>query len=290
MLIFSLIIGLSIGPNISFTEAQSEIKQIDDKPYRGEIEADGYTYTYEAIPTPIQESRVEMFYQGKITIRGPDKRVVYQEITPFQPGMCSGFPKISKLSVKNLPVYKLLGGEPGKERWLVIICGSYTGRHQTMKVFFKDPISLKSTSLHFEDTTPNLSDIDGDGLYEAQVSRRVLFDDIGYGVLPYLTVYKLNIDNNLFGFIPYFGNKIIKHYFDYYIWLKSSLTADNFDDRVGPMLAALLATQNKSKICGEIKTFRSYGLTIRELQAWGERLTGLGYPRFNFTTCKEGMK
>jgi hypothetical protein len=277
--------NLFVYSYIQAVEPQAKDKQRDIKEFKGEIEADGYSYTYEAVPFQAETT----FYQGRITVRGSDKKIVYQEVTPLQPGLCDRFPAISKFPLR-LPSYKLLGGDPKKERWLVTLCGSYSGRHKTMKVFFKDPISLKNTTLHFEDTTPNLSDIDDDGFYEAQVYRRVFFNDVGYGVIHYLMVYKLNFDSSMFGFCPQFDSKIADKYFDYYLELKKSLKSEIISDYVGPMLAALLATQDKNKICTEIRIFIENGVTIKELQTWERRLTSVGYPGFNLSICKEVLK
>jgi len=251
-----------------------------------EIEAQGYKYKYEAVPFEAET----IFYRGKVTIRGPDNTVRHEEIMPFQPGMCNGFPPISKLPVKSSAVYEMLMVDPKKEMSLAILCGSISGRHQTMKIFLNTPVSLKSTSLHFGDTKPNLSDVDGDGFYEAKVYRRVLLDYAGYSLVSYLSIYKLYIDDNMFGFIPTFGQKIANMYFDYYLWLKNSSTRENFNDRVGPILAALLSTQNRDKICAGIEVLRANGITIKELEAWKERLRGLGYPDFDLSICKEGLK
>jgi len=280
-----LTINIIIGFSIQTAQLQTRIKQKDSKLYKEEIESEGYKYTYEAVPFEAEQS----LYKGKITIRNSNNAVIYQEILDLQPGMCGKFPTISKFSFK-LPSYKLIGGDPNTERWMVTICGSLTGKHKTLKVFFKDPISFKSTSLHFEDSSPNLSDIDGDGSYEAQVYRRVFFDGVGYGVIHYLTIYNLNIDSSIFGFSPRFDSKMMHKYFEYYVQLKKSLNPEIVSDYIGPMLGALLATQDRNKICGEIKTLRANGLTIKDLQTWEKRLNGLGYPSFDFNLCKEGLK
>jgi hypothetical protein len=273
----------------SFVQAIDLQKVQQKQEKRLEVEADGYTYVYEAVPALVQESRKEIFYNGKITVKDGKKDLIYQEIMPFSPGMCSGFPPLSKLPIK-LPGYKMVSGDPEKVIWLVVLCGSITGRHQTMKIFLSTSVSLRSTFLHFEDTSPNLSDIDGDGLYEAVVFHRVLFDDVGYGVVHYLTIYKLNIDSTIFGFCPQYDSRIAGKYFDYFLQLKRSLNREIISDYVGPMLAALLATKDRNRICGEIKTFRANGLTIKDLQTWEKRLKGLGYPSFDFNLCKEGLK
>ena len=156
-----------------------------------------------------------------------------------------------------------------------------------LKVFLNDPIYLMNATLEFGSSTPNLEDIDGDGFYEAKVYRRILFDDIGYSRLSYLTVYKLNIDETLFGFVPTFGGSISKTYFDYYMSLKQRAEKSDLQDVAGPMLAALLAIQDEGRICKEVKTSVLSKLTNKDLHDWGRRLSELGYPSFTFDKCRK---
>lgn len=287
---------LFMGSYVEAAEPQAKSKQKQNKIYKSEIEADGYTYIYEAVPIPNTEAKYgEIFYTGRIIIRGADKDTIYQENTGYlQPEKCDNFPTDPKLPVKY----------DKKEKWLVILCGSSSGRHQTLKVFFQHPISgLRAISLEFGDTTPTLSDIDGDGIYEAKVYRRIHFPEARSGLQNYLMVYKLHIDETLFGFIPVFGPEMAKPYLDYYIWQKESLNRKIkdkrlsnedkkilFDANAGQILSALIATQDKNKICAEIKELDNFGLTASDVQAWEKRLKGLGFPSFDLTICKENLK
>jgi hypothetical protein len=302
LLAFAVLLFSLFATSYSETaEIQKKIKQKQNKTYKAEIEADGYKYRYEAVPRLLPEDPKEIFFDSKITIRGADGTVFYQETTSLDYRMCGKFPVLSKLPFKvpnHIPI------EGDIQKWLVVVCGDYGGggRHVMLKIFFKDLI-LKSTTLHFESTTPNLSDIDGDGFYEAQVYRRVLFPETKSGLQSYLTVYKLRIDDTLFSFIPVFGPDLAKPYLDYYIWQKETLNrrikneamSDEdkkifFNVNAGQILAALIATQDKQKICEEIKTFHTYGLSNQDLQAWTKRIKSLGYPDFDINTCKEVSK
>jgi hypothetical protein len=249
------------------------------------------TYSFDAIPNP---SGDPLSFTGRITVKGEKGETIYQEETALGP-RCK-MPIISKLIQKPLASSRLtIGIFTGKELELAILCGDTGGRHATLKIFFDGPVSLMSTTIEFEDTEPNLSDIDGDGFYEAKVYRRLLFDDVGHSQESYLKVYKLNIEQSAFGFSPAFGPKIAKPYRDYYLSLKKTYddpkrrheVGDDMKDFVGPMLAALLSTEDKTTICKGLKTFFSRGLTQNDLKTWVKRLTATGYPAFNLVACKE---
>ncbi|MFZ5997813.1 MAG: hypothetical protein ACOYW7_10035 [Nitrospirota bacterium] len=279
---------LFVGLYAQAAEPQLQSQKSPNKIDKSEIKVEGYTYSYET--------------SGKIIVKGSKNNVLYQENTAnLQPGMCSNFQTLSKLPIKSARVQKTVPGNE-KERWLVILCGSSSGRHQTIKVFSQHPISgLRSASLQFGDTSPNLFDIDGDGSYEAKVYRRIMFPEIDFGLQNYLIVYKLNIDEMLFGFVPVFGQDIAKPYLDYYSWMRESLNqkmADKtlsaedkrkfIEGNIGPMIAALIATQSGERICAEMKTFRNYEVTIADMQKWERRLREFGLPGFDLTICKEG--
>jgi hypothetical protein len=251
-----------------------------------ELTVEGLTYKYNAVPIRPEVGEV----YGAITIRNNKGEIQYQENTWLQPCMHS-FPAVSKLPQKPLSSARLNRGKlTNTERWLVVLCGTSTGQHQMLKVFLNDPIYLMSTTLEFEGTTPNLADIDGDGFYEAKVYRRILFDDIGYSRLTYLMVYKLNIDETLFGFSPVFGHGIAESYLEYFISLKKQVEKAGLQDAAGPMLASLLATQDEDRICKELKSSGLSKLTIKDLQDWGRRLSYLGYPSFAFHKCRGEVK
>ena len=83
-----------------------------------QIEAEGYTYTYEAVPTP-SEDKTETYYVGRITIQDEDNNVFYNEITGLdpRPGECGNFPMMSSLPIKT-PL-------DNDTRWVVVFCGSH---------------------------------------------------------------------------------------------------------------------------------------------------------------------
>jgi hypothetical protein len=271
LLFFSAIACVIVQTLITSQPEATEVSNL-------ELTVEGLTYKYEAIRPSLGG--------GLITIRNSQGKLQYQETTFLQPGMCP-FPAVSKFPQRPLGSARLpLGELTNKERWLVVLCGTSTGQHQMLKIFLSHPVYLMSTTLEFGSTTPNLKDIDGDGFYEAMVYRRILFDDIGYSRLSYLTVYKLHIDETLFGFVPTFGGSISKTYLDYYMSLKQQTEKNDLQDVAGPMLAALFAIQDESSICKELKSSVLRRLTVKDLQDWSRRLSNLGYPSFAFAKCE----
>jgi hypothetical protein len=310
-LIFAFL--LFLGISASADEVQVPGAKITDPTNAGEakvqIEAERYTYTYEAVPTP-SEDKTEIYYIGKITIRDEGNNIFYEEMTGLDPrsGMCDTFPMVSKRPVKIPADNKSKSKGAKNNRWIVVFCGSSEGRHQTLKIFLKEGgvTQVKSTSLDFQDTRPNLVETDSGSGYVAKVYRRVLFPGIASGLQNCLMVYLLHIDDglsggNYFGFIPVFGPEMAKPYLDYYMqqkeWLRQKAKKETPEDmkitfnvNAGSILSALIATQDKKIICSEIKNLNPYGLTVNGLQAWIKRINDLGYPEFDINICKEDSK
>lgn len=279
-IVFVLFLAMLL-PNLCHAE-DTEIKPCG-KFSKLEFVADDITYVYECISIPNPESVKEHIPSGKITVFDEEKRIIFQESSPYAIDSCGAYPLLSTLRM-SIPNYKLTS--PKRELSLAVICGGISSTHQFLKIYMNDPIGLNSTTLHFGDTPPNLSDRNGDGLYEAVVFRRVLLDNVAYSADRYMTVYQLNIDDTMFGFIPLFGKGAENLYLEYYKQLKETRNPKANKDVVGAMLAALLASREKNAVCAELKYFKNSGLSIIELEKWKKKVTALGYPDFDFAGCK----
>ncbi len=254
-----------------------------------QLEVGGYTYLYEKVAVPVAPgAQTDPYHYGKITIRSTGQgTVLYQERIGLQPGGCAKSPVIWKLPADPLRRFTEHYGVGPHERWIAILCGSTDYRHQTIKVFIGDPPSgLRATALEFGDTIPNLTDLDGDGRYEAKVFRRILWPELGF-LQDYLQVYRLLIDHRLFGFVPVYGSAVKHVYREEFDRYKNAPGRARIASDVGPMLAALLATQDTSMICGELGTLTARGVTVAELERWQERLGQLGFPGTDFSKCVE---
>lgn len=252
------------------------------------LEVDGYKYEYQSVPV-FDTTKKLMYYTGRIVVTGiVNQKDIYKENITLQPGMCDEFPPISKLPFK-VPVSRVLGGDPKNDRTLTVLCGSNSGRHQTIKVFFFGPGGLRTTALDFENSKPNISAINiGDGIYESVVYRRVMFDgEIGIGTTPYIFVYALNVDNSSFGFSPQFGQGVARHYLGYYQSLSSASKTEILPNDIGPMISALFATRDKDTICREIKALAKKGVQPAVMREWATRLPNAGYPYFDLNICEE---
>lgn len=250
------------------------------------LEVDGYKYEYQSVPVLHPKSKKLKYYIGRIAVSNiENQQVIYEEKISLLPG-CGGFPSISKLAF-NVPISILLGGNPNEDRSLVLLCGSYTGRHTTIKVFFNGPGEMRVTALDFENTDPNIRAINGDGIFESVVYRRVMFSGVGdVGTTPYLFVYALHVDNSSFGFSPQFGRGVTRHYLDYYQSLSSASKTEISPDYIGPMISALFATKDKDIICREIKTLANKGVQPAVMREWATRLPNAGYPYFDLNICE----
>ena len=267
---------LLVGQGVRAAERETGAAQGSRAP-SAQLEVGGYTYRYETVGVG-----------GKITIRSTSQgAVLYQEMTGVQPGRCAKNPVISKLPADPLRRFTEHHGVGPHERWIAILCGGTTGHQQTIRVFIEHPtVFVRVTSLEFEDTIPNLTDLDGDGRYEAKVFRRILWPELGF-LQDYLQVYRLQIDGQLFGFVPVYGSAVKHVYREEFDRYKNAPGRERIASDVGPMLAALLATQDMSMICGEVGTFTARRVTVAELERWQERLGQLGFPGTDFSKCAE---
>lgn len=251
------------------------------------LESDGYKYEYQSVPALHPTSKMLMFYTGRIVVsRVSNQQIVYEENTMMQPG-CDGFAPISKLSF-SVPIARLLGGDPKKDRTLTVLCGSNSGRHPTIKIFFLSPVGLRVADLDFEESTPNISATNGYGIYESVVYRRIMFggEDV-IGTTPFIFVYILNVDSSSFGFSPQFGQGVAAHYIAYYQSLSSASNTGIPPDDIGPMIGALLATKDKDTICRETGTMVKKGVQPIVMREWATKLPNAGYPYFDLNNCKE---
>lgn len=263
---------------------------------RQQVKAEEYTYSYDIVTSPSSEDKSEIIYKGKITINNRNGENIYEEITGLDPrlGMCGRFPMLSKLPLK-VPGIKESTYE---KKWLVVFCGSSAGHHQTLKIFIRDLAfdQIKSATLDYGDTIPNLALNNKGSSYIAKVYRRILFPKSNSGLQNCLLFYKLHLDHNLFSFIPAFEKEITNLYSDNYRKQKSVFeekigkqpfenTLAIFNQNAGSMLSSLLATQDKTYICSELKTFITYGIKVDGLQRWIMEIGKIGYPEFNIDTC-----
>lgn len=259
------------------------------------LESEGLTYEYISLqPDEATSNKYDIDGSiGKIRISETlnRKNIIYLEEFALKPG-CDKCATISRLPM-------------GKE-WLVALCGSTGGRHQSIKIFKRGYILLdfRTATLDFENTNPNIADINNDGFYEAIVYRRVMFSDGEYSSSEYLMVYKLNVDSTLFGFVPVFGKNVLQTYFDYYVKKKKSFQQAlkptkvgtgkknmiKAKEDIGSMLAALLSTKDNERICSEISSLERFGLTLADIKKMTQRLTSIGYPDFDFKICEEVSK
>ena len=277
-------------------------KQIRKRPTvsqnsRAVLESEGLRYVYETTGVDETVRKRHDFYTnpGRITIReavaGGD--IVYQEKFTLRPG-CGKFPAISKLPLRS-------DGGGGS---FVVMCGSDEGKHVTIKAFISGPTALdiKTASLDFESSYPSLAYDERHGFYTAKVYKRKLVDGVGYGTKEYPAAYRLLVDDSVFGFVPVFGAPVEQFYFDYYVELRDEVLRSKkaaaratsreddaimLSDYFGPMLSALAATENETRICSQMTVFKSFGLNSRDLQTWRKRLANMGYPDFNFDKCAE---
>lgn len=238
---------------------------------------------YQLFPVTNKKTGEILYNKGKITIR-KENDVIYEKTVNYEPGSCENYKELSKNKLELAPE-KMLSGKGDEERSVVIICGSVSGRHNILELFLNAPGEIRETSIDFENSIPNLSDRDGDGIYEAIVYRKILFDDIGYQTVPYLFIYELQVDNSIFGFSPAYGVKKSEIYAEYYTKLRAYLDKGSYASAIGPYLAALVATQDQSKICGELKSAKIAKLTLDEIKQWQKRLVSAGYPDFDFNKC-----
>ena len=289
---------------LSVSDSQAGDKEVMKRPKalppsRAVLESEGLTYVYQTMSVETLRKRYDFPGDvGRITISEsvPGGNIVYEEKYGLRPG-CDKFPTISRFPTK---------ADIGAE-WFVVVCGSDEGRHETIKAFVRGitALEIRTTSLDFENSFPNLMYDSQHGFYTAKVYKRALVDGVGYGTIEYATAYRLLMDGTVFGFTPVFGAPMEQFYLDYYKELRDRVKrrkaastkepvheddAGLTGDYVGPMLAALVATENANRICSERGVIESFGLTPPDLRAWRKRLVNMGYPDFNFDNCREVTK
>lgn len=239
-----------------------------------------FEYIYKKHPVEDKKTNEIMYNNGEIIITNKkNNKIIYKEITLLQPGLCEGYPAISKLNL-SVASSQYTGGEP--EKTFVVFCGSSGGRHMMLKIFFEAFEGIRVTTLDFNDTPPNLKKVDN--TFISVTHRRLFFDDIGYSEIPYMYVYTLNIDSAIFGFSPAFGGIVEKNYLEYYELFLNKIYERN-DVYYGPTLAALYATKNKKYICQQYQKINKI-IGIASINEWNKRLKLANFPVFDVKTCR----
>lgn len=211
---------------------------------------------------------------GRITVlREGDRRAVYVEDTPLQPG-CGSIPAVT-----------LISGH------LAVLCGNLGGRHNTYKVFRHSGAALDVTTLDIGDGNSVL-ETGNNGQLLGLVMRRDLFPQIT-GPRYFPVVYGLHDDAITFGFRPVFSAAAAPLYLRYYQSLKQESESSH---GVEEMLAMLLAMQDSALTCKELAylekrlvkggKFQQHKAARTFLMEWAQKLPAIGYPVFNNVTCK----
>lgn len=286
LIIVSVISVILYSFNTMAAEIMNKQWQAIEQDGKYELKIDPYIFQYESVDV-VKKSKpnIRPLRNGKITIKKKERdieRVIYEEYTEASPRAQGMFPALSKMPVMfpedRIQLPKLSNG-----RWFVIFYGDNGGRSNTMKIFFTHGTSLLSATLELTDTSPNISDIDGDGIYEVKVFRRLLIGDT-YATTYYLIIYKLFCDFATCGFVPTFDKNLSPIYNEYYETLKEGVMKNAPDgDEMGPMLASVLSTRDEKKISSEIKYLKDmFKLNKDDMIKWGKKLKGLGYPGTDF--------
>ncbi len=290
-----LVVFFFLCKNNVVNAAETEFRAISQND-RSELKIDPYVYIYESVNMNRGlSSKLMPLKRGKITIKKKERgveRIVYEEYTEVSPAIRKSseeFPILTKIPV-NLSNDRLQ--MPAGKQWFVVFYGNNGGRSNTLKVFFRHNASLMSATLDFGDTKPNLLDTDKDGIYESQVFRRISIGDIVYGSGQYLVMYKLLCDFNTCGFAPVFDQSVSNSYRKYFDSLIAKISNRNeyvdINDDFGPILAALISTQNKEFIASQINNLQKmFKLTVKNILTWEKTLGNLGYPRYDFGRIEE---
>lgn len=267
-----------ILPSIAYYSFYS-CNVIANESYSESIIVDQIKYYYSRIKTIENNSQNLVNSKGKLILTDANtNEEIYKEITPLQPG-CEGF---SSVSVLNIDVIKsvFIAGELKKN--IVVTCGNIDGRHMTAKLFFKAPNGIRTAMLDFENTPPNFTY--RNGIVSSSVYRRLLFEDTGYSDNQYLFVYRLNFDEETMGFSVLFGDEAEANYKSYFESLHNNID-DVKNSYIGPLLAALYATNNKDYACKNLIALEKK-IDRKQLSEWVVKLKKLNFPVFDVNTCK----
>ncbi|MEC5162996.1 MULTISPECIES: hypothetical protein [unclassified Janthinobacterium] len=211
---------------------------------------------------------------GRISVlRAADRRVVYSEDTPLQPG-CDAIPAMTLLTPH-----------------LLALCGNLGGRHYTYKVLRSAGASLDVATLDMQDGNEPLH-VGSDGRVFGVVMRRDVYPQLT-GPRYFPLVYRLREDGASFGFRPDFSSAAAPLYRRRYQLMKQH---NNAQQEAEEMLAMLLATQDRAFVCQELAYLENMlvkGGKFQDGQAargfltdWAQKLPEAGYPAFNDFTCQ----
>lgn len=199
------------------------------------------------------------------------KEPVSRELSSFTPG-CGDVPAIAALSEQY-----------------IALCGHLGGRHYTYRLLRVGGAGLESASLDtFDKASPLV--FNSNGALETLVLRRDKLPGKVVGPIYFPYVYVLRSDPSSFGFFPIYGEPVKSTYLNFY---NRTFQSTSSSQSLPALLAALLATQDKQFICGEVKNLKnnwsgSPGEVApfdEVLQFWGRELPKLGYPTFDFNHC-----
>ncbi|WP_343629926.1 hypothetical protein [Roseateles sp.] len=197
---------------------------------------------------------------------------ILKELSPLEPG-CGEVPALASLA----------------DRY-VVLCGHLGGRHFTYRVFRLGAGGLESTALDaFDQASPLV--IDAQDRITTLVTRRDQFPSELKGPLYFPFVYALHADESGMGFAPAFDEAARPQYLQFYEWTKANKNLSQF---LPVMLAALVASRDQKAICREIKEWgtgeqQKRGRTVpvdRVIDDWAKRLPSIGYPHFDFNSCR----
>ena len=288
-----LFLGILFASPLARAEENQDKTKLDwNASYKEQIEADGYKYTYEAVPDPDQDQddSERIRYVGKITVQDEHNNIIYQKITYLEPVIdYEEFPRLSKWPVKKT---NASNNSPKEEHWLVAIRGTDSVQHEALQIFFRDSSNeLRTTTLDCWYTIPNLQPTEDGGGYTAKVYQRIFFEKVAVGFQECLTVYRLQVfdpinDHSFFEFIPVFGPEMAKPYREYYLESKAWVKQHSIIPFSGELLSGLIGTQDNQFICKEIKALKREGLTDDDLLTVLEQLKDIGYPEFKLSNCK----
>jgi hypothetical protein len=231
------------------------------------LDNNGFRYTFVQMPNTDNAEDVDAY--GIITIS--DIRTgmtILTEKTALLPGCNSISPLFLINAARDAENYTAVG-----------LCGSLGGRHYTIKIYARVAGGFSIAALDFYDTEPNLSADSASGPLFAKLSRPILRRDISPS-LQFPQAYKLMSDFSTVAFVPVF-KEAAGFYAKYYSALISSDPRREF---VGPAIAALIAVEDASFICGELAELRREN--VPSIAEWVNELTAAGYPAFDISRCE----
>ena len=187
-----------------------EFSTVQSRKIIGQLEAEGFTYTYEIAQRQLLEENNEHSY-GIITMRDSNNNeTIREEISGLNPspGLCGKFPLLSRWPYKT--------PHSNKKHWLVTICASDVGHNVTLKIFHKDNKlrQVRSTELNFDNSNVIFGKRGFSKNYVAEIAYRT---GTSFANQYCFKLYTLQIDQDLsgnqqFSFLPLFEQRVEKIY------------------------------------------------------------------------------